>query len=739
MLKRIISAAAAALLAAMQLLLAASADGSVKDYEYTVGADGSVTITAYNGSSKNVAVPDTLGGKPVKEVGEGVFAGHTEISGLYICEGVSKIGASAFAGCTALTAIILPESVKEIGDDAFSGCTSLSLIDFTSGLVKIGARAFSGCGSLGYLYLPETLTYVGDRAFSGCASLEFIVAANASDSAIYGAGCFGKAKIYAFIGSAAEAFAEAEKLEFSAVTPVGNLKYSAYITGIKITSCENGAEAVVIPDTINGKNVISIGDSAFSADAGRCAGTKIIVLPDKVKTINNAVFSGSSALEHIRLPRSLDCDIGQNTFRNCTSLKSISVPFGVGKIGSAAFLGCTSLSVVKLPSSVTAIGAEAFRSCSSLAALICEGGEPECDYKNTVASLVSFAGVSDMTVYIKNGTKWNLTDGKWYPNGTFSEYVGYRAVTWFYDCFYIEKIITAVSCSHEGVSEFYCPFSGQSYTETYPMTEHHFVSTGIVDGVETFRCTGCSASYVRYHMAYAVITPVINPENPKGSMMTSVDITFRGMTLTAGADYTYIENYNAEYNRVELVFTGIGEYTGVRKLAYSLTDKRWLTAYTVTVTGATGGGSYYPNDIVLITADTPPEGMEVGTWSITDGVNFMSKGELGASFIMPSKDVSVSLTFREIPVTTPQETTTSEPVTTPEPVTVTEPVTEPPVTEPVTDPAKTEPVTTGPFIETDLAKDFIKKSVLWGSILLVSLAALTVSSIILFKKEKNQD
>ncbi len=740
MLKKIISALAISLLAAILLALPASAGGSIKDYEYTVNSDGSVTITAYHGNGANVAIPDTLGGKPVREIGAGVFSGHTEIAGLYIYEGVSIIGASAFAGCTALTSLAAPASLTQIGDDAFSGCTSLSKIDFTGGLLKIGAGAFSGCTALKYVFLPEALTSVGAGAFSGCTSLEFVAATNASSSAIYGAGCFGGAKIYAFSGSPAEALASAEKLSFSAIAPLGSLNYSVYGSGIKINYCTSNAEAVFIPESIGGKKVTAVGESAFSAEAGRCAGTKIIVLPDSVKMLGNSAFAGSAALEYVRLPRALDGDISQNMFRNCASLKSVSVPAGVERIGSDAFSGCTSLKKVKLPASVRYISSEAFRNCSSLSELIFDGSEPACDYKNTLASMVSFAGVGDMTVYIKSGTAWNLTDGKWYPNGTQYDYVGYPVVTRTCDNFYVEKIIARISCAHDGISEFLCPFCGQNYTETYPATPHHFVSTGMVDGIETFRCTDCSASYVRYHMAYAVIKPVINPDNPRGSMMSSVEITFRGMTLKPDTDYMYTETYNATYKRVELVFTGTGEYTGVRKLAYSLSDSRWLTAYTVTVTGASGGGSYYPNDLIELTANTPPEGMEAGAWSITAGVNFMSKGQLGASFIMPSKDVNVTLTFKEIPVTTPPET--DPPITTPpvtEPPVTQPPVTEPPATDPVTVPPVTEPVTTDPFDDTKIGREIIKKGIIWGSILFISLAALTAVSIIFFKKDKNQE
>lgn len=54
------------------------------------------------------------------------------------------------------------------------------------------------------------------------------------------------------------------------------------------------------------------------------------------------------------------------TFANCTNLKLIVIPVGVGIIGYKAFENCASIKAIYLPSSVWRIHMEAFSNCNAL-------------------------------------------------------------------------------------------------------------------------------------------------------------------------------------------------------------------------------------------------------------------------------------------------------------------------------------------------------------------------------------
>ncbi len=168
------------------------------------------------------------------------------------------------------------------------------------------------------------------------------------------------------------------------------LSYAVDGNSITITDCDASTSGeLVIPATIEGKPVTSIGNKAFD----ECTSLTSITIPDSVTSIVLRAFSGCTSLTSITIPDSVT-SIGDEVFINCTNLASITIPDSVTSIGDGAFWNCTnltsitfgtnskftsiavsafyqctSLTSITIPDSVTSIGESAFAGCSSLTSI----------------------------------------------------------------------------------------------------------------------------------------------------------------------------------------------------------------------------------------------------------------------------------------------------------------------------------------------------------------------------------
>lgn len=87
---------------------------------------------------------------------------------------VTSIGDKAFQSFTEMTSVFIPEGVTSIGTQAFSYCVGLESVSFPEGLKTIGVEAFYKCQSILCIVLPESLDSIGDCAFLRCNMMRVI-------------------------------------------------------------------------------------------------------------------------------------------------------------------------------------------------------------------------------------------------------------------------------------------------------------------------------------------------------------------------------------------------------------------------------------------------------------------------------------------------------------------------------------------------------------------------------------
>jgi|GEM_PF-5417695 len=88
-----------------------------------------------------------------------------------------------------------------------------------------------------------------------------------------------------------------------------------------------------------------------------------INFPAGLDTIDSEAFSGC-ALTEVTLPENVFC--GMSVFKNCTSLRKVTLPEGMTKIPYEMFKGCVSLKHINIPASVREVISGAFTYCKSL-------------------------------------------------------------------------------------------------------------------------------------------------------------------------------------------------------------------------------------------------------------------------------------------------------------------------------------------------------------------------------------
>lgn len=126
-----------------------------------------ITITGYEGKSKDIVIPKKINGKDVTEISQGAFEGFSQMQSVKIPGNVKDIS-GAFQGCTGLKEVELEEGIENI-DSAFYGCKSIEKIKLPD-TIKSMDSAFYNCKKLKEINIPTKVKSL-DSTFGNCSAL----------------------------------------------------------------------------------------------------------------------------------------------------------------------------------------------------------------------------------------------------------------------------------------------------------------------------------------------------------------------------------------------------------------------------------------------------------------------------------------------------------------------------------------------------------------------------------------
>lgn len=236
-----------------------------------------------------IVIPSMYQGCPVWEISECAFKDCTQITEVYVQEGIQYIGLDAFANCTSLSAIHLPASLKSA----------------TSGYVYDPQGTFFGCPLESITLDPGNEVFVVE---DGCLI---------DDSDLSG-------NYRTVIAACHNAKIPMPKNYISIVIAPGAFSASAGITQLDLSP------------------MYSLSTNAFAG----CPDLTIVSLTG----LSAIGFSNCTSLQSVTIQKS-DWEYEQDNalhvitkaFKNCSSLTSLTLPANLTSIQADAFVGCSSL------------------------------------------------------------------------------------------------------------------------------------------------------------------------------------------------------------------------------------------------------------------------------------------------------------------------------------------------------------------------------------------------------------
>lgn len=243
---------------------------------------------------------------------------------LEIPEGITDI-TGGFDSDRTVKKLRIPSTVRNIGNAVFQK-SSLEEVFFEDGAEVIGEKAFYQCKELRKVKLSSDITVIPKDCFRECIKLEEVQIPENVE----------------LIGEHAFMSTIIKELDLSR-NKVKTLESAVFwqCTSLELVTLNEGLE--------------KIGASAFWG----CTALREINMPDSLKQIGYAAFESVYPEKLLDLSHTSLESIGESSFEN-TGLEEIILPDTVIEVGQNAFKNCTSVRRVNIPKSLVRVGSHGF-------------------------------------------------------------------------------------------------------------------------------------------------------------------------------------------------------------------------------------------------------------------------------------------------------------------------------------------------------------------------------------------
>ena len=331
---------------------------------------------------------------PLTVVVSNAFLGNSKLSKVILSKKITHINPNAFLSCN-IASIYFPKSVQFIGDDAFaynnlneitfepeSNCSEIAIgafksakiesITFPKNLVNLSVLSFANCNNLIDINFEDEcqITELVSQVFMSCQSLEkFTIPSKISSIdpiAFYK--CFNLMTFEVKNNPKYESIEGViyEKPERVLVLfPPGKNKSTVSESTVRIANNAFYGCALLESLSFGSSEVTAIGELTFF----ECISLRSLFIPKTIETIMAGAFEGCSSMTSIEFANeSALLSIGASTFSGCGNLTSVKFPDGalLKSIEKSTFENCVLLSDFKFPSNLYSIGESAFSNCRSL-------------------------------------------------------------------------------------------------------------------------------------------------------------------------------------------------------------------------------------------------------------------------------------------------------------------------------------------------------------------------------------